>query len=450
MVNLFQYAAPVFILCILIEVAFNAIARKPFYRLNDSLNNLSMSIADQIVAAFLKSAVFAGYMYLYEYHRLTAIPMESVAAWIACFLLVDMQYYWAHRASHEVSFLWGSHVPHHQSEEFNLSVALRQGAFQGAFFWVFYLPIALLGFPPVMFLICLQSDVIYQFFIHTRAIGKLGPLEWFMNTPSHHRVHHGKNPKYIDKNHAGVLIIWDRMFGSFVEEEEEPLYGTATPLRSWNPVWGQIEYWVDLCKLVAQVPSWRDKALLFLMPPAWRPAGFEKKGPPAHTTQAFYERYDAKASPPLTAYALAHFVPLVLGAVAFLSLESDLSLGTKAFVCLAFAWSLLSIGGIMEARRWSYWLEMSRLVGAVLGLLLLSVLGLISPILAVALGALIAGSLAFLKAHRTGLNRAPGGLPICQDTVRLVERARRPEMPEANDQFQATPTATPANMPVYK
>jgi len=144
---------------------------------------------------FLKTVLFAGYLFLFERGRLFSIPSTSAWAWALCFLGVDGLYYWFHRWSHEANLGWAAHVVHHQSEEMNLAVALRQGAFQAAFSWVFYLPLALLGFPPLMFLAVSSFNTLYQFWIHTRLIGRLGPLEWVFNTPSHHRVHHGRNPK---------------------------------------------------------------------------------------------------------------------------------------------------------------------------------------------------------------------------------------------------------------
>ena len=194
--NFILFAIPVFFLLIAVEWILSRFRDQEVYRLSDAINNLSLGSYDQIISAFLKTIVFSGYLYVFRQHALLGVPVRAWWAWVACFLLYDMMYYWAHRMSHERNLLWATHIPHHQSEEYNLAVALRQGAFQGAFFWVFYLPLALIGFPPVMFIAVAQLDTIYQFFIHTRLIGKLGPLEWFMNTPSHHRVHHAQNPKY--------------------------------------------------------------------------------------------------------------------------------------------------------------------------------------------------------------------------------------------------------------
>ena len=219
--NLIHLAIPVFFLLIAVELVAARLLEKDVYRLSDSVSDLSCGILDQIVGVFLKTALFAGYVAVYDHFRLFSLPNDSVAAWVACFLGVDLFYYCSHRFSHEVNAGWATHIVHHQSEELNLAVALRQSAFGQIYTWIFYLPLALLGFPPLMFLTLNAANTLYQFWVHTRLIGKLGPMEWVFNTPSHHRVHHARNPQYIDKNHAGTLIVWDRLFGTFAEEKEE-------------------------------------------------------------------------------------------------------------------------------------------------------------------------------------------------------------------------------------
>src|SRR5690606_31238042 len=149
----------------------------------------------------------------------------------------DFAYYWWHRASHRISFLWAAHVVHHQSEDYNLAVALRQAWFTSLSSWVLNLPLAFLGVPPLVYGVCAALNTLYQFWIHTRLVGKLGPLEWVLNTPSHHRVHHGIDAPYLDTNYGGVFIVFDRLFGTFVEETHEPRYGTLDPIRSFDPVW---------------------------------------------------------------------------------------------------------------------------------------------------------------------------------------------------------------------
>ncbi|RZK53157.1 MAG: sterol desaturase family protein, partial [Pedobacter sp.] len=223
-VDYIALSVPVFFILIGIELAYSFYKKLGYYRLNDSISNLSQGIGQQVTGLFMKTALFFGYTYIFENWRLLTMP-KNVWIWIALFIAVDFFYYWFHRMSHQVNALWAAHIVHHQSEDYNLTVALRQSWFQGWFSWVFYLPLAWLGFDPVMFLTLSAFNTLYQFWIHTQAIKSMGMLEHIINTPSHHRVHHGSNPKYIDKNHAGSLIIWDKMFGTFQKEEEQVYYG---------------------------------------------------------------------------------------------------------------------------------------------------------------------------------------------------------------------------------
>ncbi|MEO1083199.1 MAG: sterol desaturase family protein, partial [Acidobacteriota bacterium] len=239
-INYIALSIPVFFLLIGVEWLVAHWRRRRVYRLNDALNDLHCGVLQQVLGVFIKVVVFGAYVWVYESARVASVPASATWGWVACFLLVDHQYYWFHRVSHESNLPWGAHIVHHSSEEYNLAVALRQGAFQQCFSWVFYLPIALLGFSPLIFLACSSFNTLYQFWIHTRLINKLGPLEWVLNTPSHHRVHHGCDEKYLDRNYAGVFIVWDRLYGSFQEEEEEPTYGITKPLRSWNPLWANV------------------------------------------------------------------------------------------------------------------------------------------------------------------------------------------------------------------
>src|SRR5687767_8322412 len=252
--ELIALAIPVFFLLIGVEVLFAHRQQRRFYRLNDAITDLSCGVLDQVLGVFTQAAVFAAYIAIWQRFRLAEVPTGAVWAWVVCFLGVDFLYYWFHRVSHESNLPWGAHIVHHSSEEFNLAVALRQGAFQPFFSWLFYLPLAWIGFPPAMLLVCSSLDTLYQFWIHTRAIDRLGPLEWVFNTPSHHRVHHGCNPRYIDKNYAGTLIVWDRMFGSFEPEQEEVVYGVTKPVRSWNPLWVHFAHWADLAKRSRRAP----------------------------------------------------------------------------------------------------------------------------------------------------------------------------------------------------
>jgi len=264
-------AIPVFLLLMGMELVFSVARRKHFYRGQDTLANLSCGILSELFAALIKGTFLLGYATLYENVAPFHLSTHSAFAWTFAFFGVDIAYYWAHRASHRIEAAWAAHSVHHQSEEYNFSVALRQSSFQPLFTWIFFLPLAVLGLPPSLYVLSYSLNLLYQFWIHTRFIGSLGPLEWALNTPSHHRVHHGRNPKYLDKNYAGVLIIWDRFFGTFQPEEEEPLYGVTKPLGSWNPIWANFQVWVDTARRAREFPTLRCKLLVWIKPPGWAP-----------------------------------------------------------------------------------------------------------------------------------------------------------------------------------
>jgi sterol desaturase/sphingolipid hydroxylase (fatty acid hydroxylase superfamily) len=362
-VDLIVLAIPVFFLLIGVELLAVWLGRKDYYRLGDTVNDLSCGVFDQVLGVFLKTALFAGYVFVYERLRVATLPGDSALVWCACFVGVDFLYYWFHRMSHEVNAFWAAHVVHHQSEDFNLAVALRQGAFQGAFSWVFYLPLALLGFPPLVFLTLSSLNTLYQFWIHTRVIGRLGPLEWVLNTPSNHRVHHGRDPKYIDRNHGGTLIVWDRLFGTYAPEQEEPVYGITRPLRSWNPLWAHLHYWVELLDVARRTRRLPDKLRLFVKPPGWRPDELGGYQPAGEVDRASYRKWDVPVPRGVAAYTLAHFGLVLLLSAAYLNLESRLSAGALAWGAALIVLSLLALGGLLERRRWAPYLEAARIVG---------------------------------------------------------------------------------------
>ena len=269
--NAIALAIPVFFLLIGLEIWIERRERRhdsgrTLYRLNDTINDLACGTIQQLAGVFGKTVPFAGYILIFERFRLTTLDTGSWAHWAVAFLGLDFFYYWFHRASHEVNFLWAAHIVHHQSEEYNLSVALRQSAVQQFLGAPFYWPLAFLGVPPMMFLALDAFDTLYQFWIHTRTIGRLGFLDAVLNTPSNHRVHHGSNAKYIDRNHGGVLIVWDRLFGTYQREEEEPAYGVTRPLANWNPLWANVQYAGELvavaCRRVGGDDAGRDADLL--------------------------------------------------------------------------------------------------------------------------------------------------------------------------------------------
>lgn len=349
--NYIALSVPIFFILIGIELAYTFYKKLNYYRLNDSIANLNQGIGSQLVGLFMKTVLFVGYMYIFEHWRVFEIP-NTIWTWIILFIGVDFFYYWFHRMSHQVNALWAAHIVHHQSEEYNLTVALRQSWFQGWFSWVFYLPLALIGFDPIMFLTLSSFNTLYQFWIHTRTIKSMGFLEYILNTPSHHRVHHGSNPKYIDKNHAGTLIIWDRLFGTFQKEEEEVYYGITTPLASWNPVWANVHYWKDLIETAKKSDNISDKVRVFIKPPGWFPetlGGF-KHAPEIDVVN--YKKFHTETAMSVMAYALLLFlVALALGSYQLFFFDK-LTLATNILVATFTILSMLTCGALLEKKRW--------------------------------------------------------------------------------------------------
>jgi sterol desaturase/sphingolipid hydroxylase (fatty acid hydroxylase superfamily) len=366
-VNYVTLAVPFFFLLIAIEWLAARLQEKQVYRFNDSINDLSCGIIDQVLGIFLKSLLFAGYLYLFENLRLLNIETAPAAVkWIAAGGLVlglDFCFYWFHRTAHEYAAPWATHVVHHQSEEYNLAVALRQSALESCFAWIFYLPLAVIGFPPTWYLSMSALNLLYQFWVHTETIGRLGPLEWVFNTPSHHRVHHARNLKYLDKNYAGMFIIWDRLFGTFQREEEPPVYGLTKPLASWNPLWANLHAWSDLAQDAWHAPRWRDKVKIWFMPLGWTPPGLAARARAQDVTRATVTKYDPHLPPAVNLYVLVQFVLTLVFSFNILSLaESQALLVLIAGPAALVLWSLVNLGGILQRSSWSLPSEVARLV----------------------------------------------------------------------------------------
>jgi len=265
-------AIPFFILAMALEFGFGQLRGRQTYRLNDTLNSLQMGIISRLMG--LLRLGFSGLVfgYLMKVLGVNQLPTDSPWLWIIAFIAYDCCYYWKHRFGHQWRIMWASHVAHHQSEEFNLSTALRQTGTDYIGF-VFYLPLYLAGVPAVVIVTVGSLNLIYQFWVHTEHIRRLGPIEWVMVTPSNHRVHHARNPGYIDKNYGGVFIIWDRLFGTFEDERvDEPCrYGITHALHSWNPVWANLHVWHETALISLQTRRWQDKIAVWFKGPAWRP-----------------------------------------------------------------------------------------------------------------------------------------------------------------------------------
>lgn len=370
-VDYIALSVPVFFILIGIELAYNFYNKLNYYRLNDSISNLSQGIGQQLTGIFMKAALFFGYKYIFEHWRLLDLP-RNVWVWIVLFIGVDFFYYWFHRMSHEVNALWAAHIVHHQSEEYNLTVALRQSWFQGWFSWVFYLPLAFVGFDPVMFLTLSSFNTLYQFWIHTRAIKTMGFLEHILNTPSHHRVHHGSNPKYIDKNHAGTLIIWDKLFGTFQKEDEPVYYGITKPLASWNPVWANFHYWDDLIQTAKKSPNWKDKIKVFLKPPGWYPSHLGGFQPPPEIDTLRYQKYNPSYHQQINGYVVFQFLMALIAGSIILFSYHKLEILPLVSAAIFTILTLITCGALLEQKMWQIKFEYIRLTVGLLLVILLS------------------------------------------------------------------------------
>jgi len=351
-------AVPVFMGLIGLEVWWaRRTGRAEVYRLDDSVADLSCGVMQQVLKIFIVTFTAAAYIWVEGRFGIFAWTADDPWVWVGAFFGVDFCYYWFHRMSHQVNFLWAAHVVHHQSEEYNLTVALRQSALQPGFSWLFYLPLAVLGVPPLVFFVHASVNTLYQFWIHTRLIDRMGPLELFLNTPSHHRVHHGQNPEYIDRNHAGTLIIWDKMFGTFEPERAPVVYGVTEPSESWNPLWVNLHTWWVTLRRAARTRKLVDKIRLFLARPGWLPEDLADDKPSRAWPPP---KYAPSASAAVKRWVLLQFALVVAAIPPFLLVKASEAPTFKAAIGASVLVALLSLNGLLEGRAWARPLERGR------------------------------------------------------------------------------------------
>jgi sterol desaturase/sphingolipid hydroxylase (fatty acid hydroxylase superfamily) len=273
------YAIPFFVLAMLLEFFVTSAKNIKSYTAKDAFSSIAMGLGNVFIGFVSKLFVFAALYYVYENLRIFTIPIIWWS-FIILFFLDDFSYYWFHRTSHENRFFWASHVVHHSSKHYNLSTALRQ-TWTGSFYsFIFWLWLPLIGFHPGMIIFQMSISLLYQFWIHTELIQKTPKwIEFFFNTPSHHRVHHGSNPIYLDRNHAGILIIWDKLFGTFQPElkSEKVKYGLVVNIKTYNPIFIAFNEWGALFKdLNTKNISVRDRIRYLYKPPGWKHDGTGK------------------------------------------------------------------------------------------------------------------------------------------------------------------------------
>ena len=273
--QLLLWAIPVFMVTMALEWLLVRERDVRGYVVKDSAASITMGLGNLAVMFFAKMVTVAILFALYQYRL---FDVSALGAWVWPVLLVsdDFCSYWYHRAGHEVRFFWAAHVNHHSSTYYNLSTALRQSWTGPLVGWVFWLPLPLLGFHPLMIVTAQAVSLLYQYWIHTELIDRMGVFGWVFNTPSHHRVHHGSDPLYLDRNHGGILIIWDRLFGTFQAESHRPSYGLTTNIETFNPVTIAFHEWQALVRDVQGARTWRGRLGYLLAPPGWREDGSGK------------------------------------------------------------------------------------------------------------------------------------------------------------------------------
>ncbi len=362
--NYILYAIPFFFLLIGLELLVDRWRGLSTYRLADSINSLSAGVLSQISGLLTKGLGLLTYGLALQHVALFELSAQQAWVWVLAFVLYDFCYYWNHRLGHERNVLWAAHSVHHQSEDYNLSTALRQTSSGFLFSWIFYLPLAVLGVPLVVFLSVAALNLLYQFWVHTRHVPKLGWYEWIFVTPSNHRAHHAQNAIYMDRNYGGVFILWDRLFGTFQEElDEQPvIFGVTTPLASWNPLWANLQFYLQLWRDATRAASWWDKLRIWFMPTGWRPADVAAQYPLSKPELSQFVKFEVPLSRGQKIYASVQFAFCLLCGTYLLAINASLSpsLLLASWVWIAFA--LYSLGVWLENRPWAPWLEVLRLL----------------------------------------------------------------------------------------
>jgi alkylglycerol monooxygenase len=348
-------ATPVFLGLIAIEYAWGVRRGRNTYQLNDAVTSIGLGMLSQITAIFTRLLRVGIYTAIYGWSQsIGAWHAEAFWTtwwgWLLALVFYDFCYYWLHRAGHESAIFWAAHVVHHQSQDYNLSTALRQTSSGALLGWVFYVPMALAGVPPMVFAVVALVDLLYQFWVHTEHVPRLGWFDRWFCSPSNHRVHHAVNDAYLDRNYGGILIVWDRLFGTFREEGERCVYGTRAPLDSWDPLWSNAEVYWALAQDSWHARRWLDKLRVWFKPPGWRPADVAARFPKRPFEMHKVQRFHPEMARGVAGFALAQFVLLLAGVAYFLWHADALPVAQGAAWVVALCASLWAIGAVMQGR----------------------------------------------------------------------------------------------------
>ena len=371
--DLIALAVPFFLLALIIELVVDRYRRTGYYRANDAINSLSAGTLSTTIGYFTKFLPLIAWGFVLQNFALIDMPLDwfdasprGIALWVTAAVAWDFCYYWFHRFSHEVSVLWAAHAVHHQSEDYNLSTALRQTSTGFIFGWIFYLPLFVIGFPLEILITVNAVNLIYQFWVHTQHVRRMGVLDYILVTPSNHRVHHAQNERYIDKNYGGMFILWDRMFGTFEDERDDDpvVFGVRKPLSNWNPFWANLQVYDYLLFDARHARRWRDKIGVWFRRTGWRPADVEARFPKARADLVHFEKFDPEIGRAMRWYVMAQFlvaVGLTLGIAQRFASEGPAGV---IVLCLMLWAQLYTLGLLNEGRRNAVTWELIRLLPA--------------------------------------------------------------------------------------
>jgi sterol desaturase/sphingolipid hydroxylase (fatty acid hydroxylase superfamily) len=359
--NYILFAIPIFLITIFGELIHNYIKKggKDF-NFEDSITNLNIGIGSQAIGAITKAFLLMLYVWCYENYRFLTIEQSWYSVIIAI-VVFDYIFYWAHRWGHEWNIFWGAHIVHHQSEEYNLTVALRQSWFHNLIAFPLFLPMPFLGIDPLSFGAAAGLVTLYQYWIHTKAIDRMPKwFEYIFNSPAHHRVHHATNEQYLDHNYPPPFLLWDRLHGTFIDEEEECVYGITTPLNSWNTVWANFHFYVEMWQGSKQLKTVKEKLALIFRGPEYLGRLLGQVSDGGKKATKAIKKYSTETPLHLKIYVSLQFLLLTYFLSAYMGQVENLTTFYQLAFFFLICLSTLSIGGIMENKPWFYIVEIAR------------------------------------------------------------------------------------------
>ena len=360
--NIYQYLTPIALVFIALEIVLCWVYKKNYITFQEAVANFGTALGNQTINVLVAAGVYVGYGFLWDNYRLTTIEMNPINF---CLLLlsIDFIFYWVHRWGHEINIMWAAHSPHHSAEEMNFFVALRASVTQRLFSFMFFWPLTLIGFKPIDIYTMTAIHLFISFLHHTEFIPKLWRwIEYIFTTPSHHRVHHGVNFIYLDKNYGEFLIIWDRLFGTFEVESDKVIYGMYNKAPTWNPITINFHYYNTLWKDAVATRNWFDKFRIWFMPLGWRPTDLPAKPPLMEITQQNQERYISIMFEGAKPYLV---LQIIIGIALMMSIISPKSSWdvSERWIGGVMLWHLIiNWSGIMESKKWLFISEIMRIV----------------------------------------------------------------------------------------